>query len=407
MNSKQDKQRLFIVSELYYPEDTSTGLQMTQIAESIADRFDVKILCGQPTYAKRGTRAPKYEVHNGVEIFRCSGTTFDKNILPFRAVNMITLGFFIFWKALFKFQKGDRVMVVTTPPTMPFVAALAALMKGSIYKLLIHDQYPEVLVAAGKISRSSKINALIEYFNRWLYKHANRIIVIGRDMKILAERKSAGLGIPVSVVPIWADADKITPEPRESNEILKELGVADKIVFLYSGNMGTTHDLESLFKAAKELQNENVHFIFAGSGARRKWLDSALENEPLPNVTLMPRQPAERLNSLLNACDVALITTVSDMFGVSVPSRAANVMATGRPILAMTDPGSELALMIDEENIGWHVRSGDLNALIATVRAILRLSHQDIAMMGNRARVAVDERYTLSDRANRYAEALK
>src|SRR4051812_5064766 len=90
------EERLWVVSELYYPEETSTGYYLTRIAEGLADHRDVKVLCGQPTYSARGVVAPKHEVHNGVEIFRASGTTLDKNVIPFRLLNMITLGLSIF-----------------------------------------------------------------------------------------------------------------------------------------------------------------------------------------------------------------------------------------------------------------------------------------------------------------------
>ncbi|KXK06929.1 MAG: hypothetical protein UZ17_ACD001000244 [Acidobacteria bacterium OLB17] len=80
-----------MVSELYFPEMTSTGYYLTKIAEGLTDTFEVKALCGQPNYSARGTQAPKHEVLNGVEIFRAAGTTLNKNVIAFRIVNMLTL----------------------------------------------------------------------------------------------------------------------------------------------------------------------------------------------------------------------------------------------------------------------------------------------------------------------------
>ena len=142
--------RLWVVTELYYPEETLTGYYLTRIAEGLASDRDVKVLCGQPTYSARGVVAPKHEIHKGVEIFRVSGTTLDKNVILFRLINMITLGLSVFVNALRNFRSGDRVLVVTNPPSMPFVVAVAALAKGASYVLLIHDNYPEILIAAGK-----------------------------------------------------------------------------------------------------------------------------------------------------------------------------------------------------------------------------------------------------------------
>ena len=138
-SSEEKKNRLWVVTELYYPEETSTGYYLTKIAEGLAEDFDVKVLCGQPNYSARGRRAPKREVHKNVEIFRARGTTLDKNVIIFRLINMLTLGIAIFFKALFNFQKGDRVLVVTTPPSLPFITALASLARRAEYVLLIHD----------------------------------------------------------------------------------------------------------------------------------------------------------------------------------------------------------------------------------------------------------------------------
>ncbi|MEO8042253.1 MAG: glycosyltransferase, partial [Acidobacteriota bacterium] len=165
------KERLWIVTELYYPEETSTGYYLTRIAEGLANNFDVKVLCGQPTYSARGVLAPKHEHHEGVEIFRASGATLDKNVIVFRLVNMLTLGLLIFVSALRNFRQGDKVLVVTTPPSMPFVAAAASLLKGASYILLIHDNYPEILIAVGKSKPDSVVARTLSFFNRWLYKY--------------------------------------------------------------------------------------------------------------------------------------------------------------------------------------------------------------------------------------------
>src|SRR5262245_36984005 len=113
--------RLWVVSELYHPEETSTGYYLTKLAEGLTDKFEVKVLCGQTNYFKRGVRAPWHETRNDVEIRRCWGMTLDKNVILFRLVNMFTLGMSVFLRLLFGVKRNDIVLVVTTPPTMPFI----------------------------------------------------------------------------------------------------------------------------------------------------------------------------------------------------------------------------------------------------------------------------------------------
>ena len=79
--------RLWVLSELYYPEDSATGYYITQTAEAMAAFCQVEVLCAQPTYRARGTRAPADEVLKKVHIHRCAATTLNKDVLFFRFVN--------------------------------------------------------------------------------------------------------------------------------------------------------------------------------------------------------------------------------------------------------------------------------------------------------------------------------
>jgi colanic acid biosynthesis glycosyl transferase WcaI len=272
---------LWIVSELYYPEETSTGYYMTKIAEGLAADRTVKAICAQPTYSKRGTKAPRREVHNGVEIFRTWSTTFDKNVILLRVVNMLTFGMSVFLNSLRRFRAGDRVLVVTTPPLLPFAAMLAGVIRGCSVTLLIHDNYPEILIAAGKSREDSAFVRLAHFANRWLYKNAARIIVVGRDMRELVAQKTAGLDIPITTIPNWAELESVSPGPRDGNPLLAERGLDSKFVFLYAGNMGWPNDVETIVEAAADLRESNVHFVFLGAGVKKPWLEREVERRKL------------------------------------------------------------------------------------------------------------------------------
>ena len=398
--------RLWVVSELYYPEETSTGYYLTRIAEGLAAHRDVKVLCGQPTYSARGTVAPKHEIHKGVEIFRASGTTLDKNVIPFRLLNMATLGLSIFLKALRSFRRGDRVLVVTTPPSMPFVVAVAALAKGASYVPLIHDNYPEILIAVGKSKTGSLLSNTIDFFNRWLYKYAEKIIVVGRDMHDLVTRKTSGLDIPIVTIPNWAELESVSPSLRSDNKLLAELGLSDKVVLLYAGNLGYPNDLESMIECADKLREDSeVHFVFLGAGVKRKWLESQIKKRGLRNVTLLDPRPREEQTVFLNACDIGVVSLVSKMLGVSMPSRTYNILAAGKPILALTEENSELAQVVSEDGVGWIVPPGNAAALMTAIKEILD-RRGELPAMGERARESAVAKYSLETAIERYRKAV-
>jgi glycosyltransferase involved in cell wall biosynthesis len=398
--------RLWVISELYYPEETSTGYYLTRIAEGLVDDFDVKVLCGQPTYSARGTIAPKHEVHKGVEIFRVAGTTLDKNVVVFRLVNMITLGLSVLINGVRRFKRGDRVLVVTTPPSMPFVVAVASLLKGAAYTLLIHDNYPEILIATGKAQPDSFLVNAVSFFNRWLYKHAAKIVVVGRDMLELVERKTAGLDIPIVNIPNWAELESVRPDDRSENKMLGELGLRDKLVFLYAGNMGHPNDMESIVTAADDLRaRDDLHFVFLGTGVKRKWLEERVAELELHNVTVLDPRPRSEQIDFLNACDVAIVSLVSKMVGVSMPSRTYNILAAGKPILALTEDGSEVAHVVADDDIGWVTPPMRPDLLTQTIVDIAEQRGR-LPEMGTAARAAALRNYSLEVALEKYRREL-
>ncbi|HEX3100950.1 MAG TPA: glycosyltransferase family 4 protein, partial [Pyrinomonadaceae bacterium] len=349
--------RLWILTEVYYPEQISTGYYMTSIAEGLAKDREVIVLTGQPKHMSRGLVAPKHENRNGVEIIRTRGTTLNKNVLIFRLINMMTIGISTFFQSVKHFRPGDHILVVTAPPSLPVTTTLAALLKGASFTLLVQDSYPEILIAVGAVKKNSFFVRVVNFFNRWVYKYASNIIVMGRDMNELFQAKTTGLDVPIVTIPNWADLETVYPTPRESNELLNDLGISDKFVFMYAGNIGHPTDVETLIESAGRLVNrKEFHFVFIGDGAKKKWLVNRVHELSLSNVTVLDYRPREEQIVFLNACDVGLVALINGMWGTAMPSRTYNIMAVGKPILALTDDGSELAQVIDEDEVGWYIR---------------------------------------------------
>lgn len=397
---------LWVLTEVYYPEEISTGYYLTTIAEGIAAFRDVKVITGQPKHMSRGMRAPRKETRNGVTIFRAWGTTLDKNILPFRLINMFTIGLSIFFYSLRHFKRGDRVLVCTAPPSLPITTMLAGLIKGAGLTLLVQDSYPEILIAVGTAKSGSLFVRTVDRFNRWVYKYATNIIVMGRDMNDLFQKKAAGLDASIITIPNWADLESIHPTPRHNNSLLRELGIYDKFVFLYAGNIGHPTDVETIVEAADLLRDHSeIHFVFIGAGVKKKWLDDAVADRELSNVTILDYRKRSEQNIFLNACDVGLVALIKGMWGTAMPSRTYNIMAAGKPVLALTEEGSELARIIDEDRIGKYVEPGDAEALKNEVLWMYE-SREEVDKMGARAREAALAKYSAAIAVEAYRAAL-
>lgn len=399
--------RVFMVSELYHPEETSTGYFVTGIAEEVAKQFPITVVCAQPTYSERGRIASWRERYRGVDILRCWSTRFDKDVFVLRFFNLVTFCATASARLLARVGPHDTVIAVTNPPTLPILAALLSRWKGARFVLLVHDVYPEVLVVSGLLARKGWAVRLIGRVFDWVLNSANRIVVIGRDMQTLFERKVESADVRLALIPNWADLDEVTPQSRSANTLLRDLGLADKFVVQFAGNMGRTHDPNVLLDAAGRLRGDlRIHFLFVGNGARFQAIEERVRRDNLQNVTVLGRQKRDSLATMLGACDLAVIAFLPGMAGVSVPSRIYNILAAGRPLLAVADDQSEAARLVREKSIGWAVRPGDSDGVIAAIREAASEPWR-LADMGRRARAVVESEYSLGLAGERYRSLLQ
>ena len=397
MQKDNTKKNIWILSELYYPEQTSTGYLLTKIAEGLAANYAVKVITGPATNFFNSEDCLREEIVNGVEIFRCKGSNLDKNIVTGRLINLVTRSTAILLNSFFKCEKRDYILVVTNPPTLTFVALLVSFVKDCQFITLVHDVYPDVLVTTGLLQSHSPVVKIWNIFNQTIYKNSTAIITLGRDMsKIIRKKLAEGDANKVYCIPNWAETDIVKANNKNHNTLLKELDICQKFVILYAGNMGRTHGVEDLARAAERLREyKDIHFVFLGFGKKKIWLEQYVDGKNIDNVSILPPRPRSEQVIFLNACDLAVVSFIPDMAGISVPSRMYNHMAAGKPIIAVADDWSELAEVIREEEIGWIVKPGDLESLVKTIK--FASTHPQLcAEMGRRAANVAQSKYTFA-----------
>lgn len=405
---KLTKNRLWVLSELYYPEQTSTGYFLTKIAEGLRDQYDVKVICGQPSYSERGMTAPHFEIRNGVSINRMNATRLNKDKLLFRLINAATMTVATAWFLLRNLRKDDQLLVVTNPPTLPPVAVAVSRLKGCRALLLVHDVFPESLAASRILSRESVIFQTISRLMRLTYRAFDRVIVLGRDMQQLLEQTYGIARHRITIIPNWGDSDEVVPIDRSNNPFARRYGLIDKVVIQFSGNIGRTHDIASLIHVASRLRHlEKLVFLFVGYGAKTRLIKKAIIEDGLTNIVLAPRQPREMLGSMLACADATVIAFEDDMLGISVPSRMYNVMSAGTPIIAMADPKSELAQCVYENNAGWVIPAGHRDLLQSVVESIANSPDQAGGKgKGLAGREAIKAHYSLDTILDLYRQIL-
>jgi glycosyltransferase involved in cell wall biosynthesis len=232
--------------------------------------------------------------------------------------------------------------------------------------LLVHDVYPDVLVAAGVTTRGSLLYRVWNAALKRLLRACDRICVLGRDVEALLLEKAPDVRERVRLIPNWVDADRVRPAQSAADQVRGRIASGNDFVVMYLGNMGRTHDIELLLDvAATFTPDAPLRFVFIGNGAKVPLVEAAARRHP--HIAFLGQIPRTDVGAHVAAADVFVIPFRAEMLGVSVPSRSYDVMAIGTPMLVVADPRSEIARVVTEWDIGWNVPPGDAAALRAAL----------------------------------------
>ena len=266
--------------------------------------------------------------------------------------------------------KWDVILAPSPPLTIGVCAWLLTSRRRSRYVYNVQEIYPDIAVSLGALRSRALIRALL-WLERFVYARAATVTVIASRMRdrLLAK------GVPpakVRVVANCTDVETLRPLPKD-NAFAREHALADRFVVSYAGNMGPAQGLETLLDAAALLRAEpNVCFLLLGDGILRNVLGERIVRDGLGNVLMLPQQPYARMAEIYSASDVSVVAQAAASGSDAVPSKVYRIMTCERPVLAVTDPDSDLAGLVREAQAGWVVRPGDPAALAGTIRLALR-----------------------------------
>ena len=352
--------KVVVVSQHYPPDRSTTAAIMSAIAEHLALEFPVLILSGTSGSATNdsasSSRPAVVEIKNWIPA---------KAALVRRAAAEAAFTMRAFLALLSKLQRGDVVLTVTAPFTLPYAVAAAAKLKRAQSVLIMHDLFPEVLVMAGLLRATSIPTKLIRGANSLMFRALSAVVTIGRDTDAHLLRYKGMTREKIWFIPNWATlAARV--RSISSDNVYRPANA--RFVVGLSGNLGFTHDPVTVFEAARLLRdNPDIGFLLSGWGMGFDRLKVLQSEASLPNVTLRERVSEENLEELLSAADIWLIPYRKNVAGISVPSRFYNLLAVGRPVIIMSEPDAEAALTVAEHDLGWVVTPGAPDQLAKTI----------------------------------------
>lgn len=263
-------------------------------------------------------------------------------------------------------------VVINVEPAF-FSAPLAWLLArfcGAKAWLHVQDFEVDAAFELGLLPVGGVVQRFAKLFEEGFTRRFDRVSSISLSMVARLAKKGVPEGRRVLFLN-WVTLDKDAAGDHlasgAGSTLRSELGLVGRIVVLYSGNLGTKQGLDLLAPLARSLADEEeIVFLFCGDGAYRAELERQVEG--FTNVMLLPLQPAERLGALLRTADLHLLPQRAGAADLVMPSKLAGMLASGRPVLATAEPGTEVARAV--QGRGAIAPPGDLAALRAALLAL-------------------------------------
>lgn len=396
--------KLWILSELFPPDETSTAFILGEIANVMTQKYEVKVIAGPEIYDKRKKldTEHRFEVNKDVEVLRVKGVDTDKNTFKGKATRFAVISYQLYQLAKQSIKKDDKVLLVTNPA--PVVAMVSRLKKKIDFELniLVHDVFPENTAPAGLKLPKLAYSVLKSIFDN-AYGRADQLIALGRDMKEVLENKVAKSKNPprVTIIENWADLDIVSPIVKAAEDDHK-----GSVVLEYAGNIGRVQGLQEMVEHLKAADNQNLSFHLWGTGAEESKLKAFVETNGMINVEFHGAYFRSKQSDVINSCDIALVTLTEGMYGLGVPSKTYNIMAAGKPVLFIGDARSEIALLVKEKGIGYVFEPEEHEKIVDFLRHISVEMLPELKEMGTKARKVAVEEYAKEIILNKFLEAI-
>jgi colanic acid biosynthesis glycosyl transferase WcaI len=401
--------KILFMAQCYAPEDVSAAILITELATDLAKRrHRVTIVTGAPNYPQgrifKGYHNSFYAVEalNDVRVVRTWSYISPSKKLWSRLLHYGTYSATAFYGGLFA---GRPDVIVSYSPPLPL--GLSAWLLSRIFRipwvLQLEDLYPDAAIAAGVMTNKIVIN-FFGGMEKFLYLRAERISVISKNFRQILISKGIQ-NSRIEVIPVWADPDKVRPMQKQ-NAFRREHGLGNKFVVMYAGNIGVTSCLEDVLNAAKILREQkDIQFVIVGEGIKKEALEAEAQSNQLPNIIFLPFQPREMFSEMLAAADLSLVTLNANAAFSSLPSKVFNVMASARPILAITPPGSEIMQIVEEADCGWNVPPASPENLAVTIFQLTDCE-SGLIQMGRNGRAYLEQNYSRNQCVDAYEKML-
>ena len=280
-------------------------------------------------------------------------------------------------KKYFSDIKFDLIIYTTPPITFAKVVKYIKKRDHAKTYLLLKDIFPQNAVDLGMMTTTGLKGIVYKYFRRkekLLYSISDKIGCMSpANVKYILDHNPEINPEKIEICPNAIEIIDKSVDDNTCTAIRDKYGIPlDKYVFIYGGNLGKPQGIPYLIECLKTQHIEQAYFLIVGDGTEYYKLEAFINESKPANVKLMKKLPKEDYDTVVAACDVGMIFLDHRFTIPNFPSRLLSYMQAHLPVLACTDPNTDLGQVIQKGEFGWWCESNDVNTFLSIVREIIK-----------------------------------
>ena len=176
---------------------------------------------------------------------------------------------------------------------------------------------------------------------------------------------------------------------------------------LYSGNMGITHDIESILNASVLLKKYNdILFLFIGGGKKYCDVSEFIRKNKSMNIRLFEYQKDEILPYSLSLGDISLVSIGNKIDNLMLPSKFCYYLSAGSAVIGICNSKSELAKIIQTSKVGYSVKSKNPKELANLIEELYKNKFKLELFKENARRIAI-QKFNMKNEINNFYDLIK
>lgn len=355
--------RLIYLCDWLPPDFGAVGQYSLLFARERAARGEDVVLAGLSSSAD--STEEELPGAGRLRVVRLRSAVYNRADLRTRALWTARTNLALVWKLRREIRRADEVLFTGSPPFLIHLLGPLNLLLRKQLTYRITDFHPECLMAErGRPSKALRL------FHRWtvaLRRRIHRFEVLGEDQRA----RLLEIGIRPERIVLKRDPSPVEiPPGTEPLDVPAEL--SGRVILLYSGNFGVAHDHQTFLEGYRRHHREGsgrVALWLNATGARADRVEEFLRREDLPFHRGRP-VPLELLPRLLATPHAHLVTLRDEFVGYVLPSKIYGCIQSGRSLLYVGSPRSDVHLLASRDLPPDRYRRVDVGDAAGVARAL-------------------------------------